>query len=87
MKRIQASKFEPPEGAWRLSQSRTQDILKLWSVMVPLGPVNLQELAQSCYLQGIADTAEVLFRRGIDIETPIVLAASPNESTWEGYCG
>lgn len=62
--------FQPPLSGVELARKRTQGIRRELARRESIGFDDPREtLAISCYLQGVNDTAETMFRRGIEIFT------------------
>lgn len=57
---MQASEFYPPAAMLDIAKERTIDIAGVWASRFRWGTATLAQLAESCYMQGVNDTADAL---------------------------
>lgn len=57
-----------PEGIQKLAHDRTSEMVSFYGLNIR--SVTLDQLAQSCYLQGIEDAMEVAVKEAISLADP-----------------
>jgi hypothetical protein len=60
---LEASEFKATPEMLRIAKERTQDILGVWGSKLRWGHdtgTTIQQLAESCYMQGVNDTMDVI---------------------------
>ncbi len=62
---MQASEWQAPVEMVNIAKDRTVDIVGVWSARFRWGSATIQQLAESCYMQGINDCVDSLTREGV----------------------
>ncbi len=58
------SRYAPEDRYVRIAKERIRDIVRGWAAEAPWKPIDLMILAESCYLQGLADMTDAAIRNG-----------------------